>query len=210
MKSLFTLPIKAMRKTCLKFSLTGLCWLCALHIGIAQAPNQDSLTTSCAFLQQLHQGTLLIRLPDRSLSLGALKERGLEEKAAELRAELAEEQKETMLSFKHTFDFAPVYFFYASHSEAIRAGRYEVIFDAESQPVPADHIQGKVFIGEFGETPKLGISGLILMNDQMLPYGEPLPFYEKKYLWGGLIKRSKAEIAEAYQKKLTAQFSGCR
>lgn len=210
MKNLSIPPIKATKSIYLNFRASLLLCLGMVSSGIAQAPQKDSLNyPPCAFLSDLHQGTLLIRLPDRSLSLKALRERGLKEEATQLRRRLKKEHQETMLSFQHTFSFAPVYFFYASHSEAIREGRYAVVFDRLGQAVPPDQIQEPIFVGEFGETPQLGISGLILMNNHLLPLAEPLPFYEKKFLWGGLIRRSKAEMAEAFQKRLSSAYESC-
>lgn len=167
------------------------------------AQNRSAVRDSqCAFVNALRQGVILVRLPDQNKTLKMLEEQGRQAEAEQIRAEVLEERKETMLSFRQTFDFCPVYFFNARNSEKIRRGEYKgAVFNEKG-----DFIEplnwGEVFIAEFSETQNLGIDGLILMNDKLLPFEEPLPYYERRYVLLGLISRSKARMAEKFNKSL--------
>ncbi|MGB0978851.1 MAG: hypothetical protein ACPGVV_05610 [Croceimicrobium sp.] len=154
------------------------------------------------FIQDFKNGVLLVRLQDRSLSMSEMEKRGMTEQMEALAAQQRRENREIMLSFKSTFNFCPVYFFYAKNSEAIRSGDFTgKVFDANLEPVDIS-TGGSIFTAEFGETEKLGIDGLIIRDSQMLALKEPLPYFERRYVFFGLIERSKARMIELYNKKL--------
>lgn len=160
------------------------------------------------YLQELKQGFLLIRLQDKQQSLEVLEAKGMMEQAASIRQQQYHENKETMLSFEQTFDFAPVYFFYAKDSEAIRSGNLAGhVFNANNEIVASENLPSTFYVGEFSETKNLGIDGLIILDQNLIPLKAPLPHFERKYTWFGLAKRSKAEMAAAYNKKLKFEFN---
>lgn len=154
------------------------------------------------FVKEIKASTILVRLQDKALTIAQLKERGRVKEAEALEQKQYRENKEILLSFKNTFDFCPVYFFYASNSESIRDGHHEgFIFDNEKNP--ASLSTKGVFIAEFSETEELGIDGLILKDSQMLALPEHLPYFERRFILMGLIERSKAKMIEAYNHKLS-------
>lgn len=154
------------------------------------------------FIRDFKNGVLLVRLQDKSLTLKTLKERGMAKESEDLAAKQRRENQEIILSFSHVFSFCPVYFFYAQDSEAIRNGDYESkVFNAQQQSVsipPEKH----VFTAEFGETENLGIDGLIISDSKLLKLEDPLPYFERRYAFFGLVERSKARMIERYNKKL--------
>ncbi len=157
------------------------------------------------FIKDFKEASLLVRLQDKSLSLAELEKRGLSKRAEQLKQQQYQENRETLLSFSKTFDFCPVYFFYASESEAIRNGNYAgKVFNADLQP--SEVKTAKVFIAEFDETEELGIDGLIVKDDKMLALPEDLPYFERRFILIGLIERSKAEMVEAYNHKLQEYY----
>lgn len=163
-----------------------------------------------AFITDFQQAVLLVRLQDRQLSIEKLEAKGLHEEAEQIRAAQRRENRETILSFGKTFDFCPVYFFYAKDSEAIRRGDYlNKVFDANFNLVTLSPDQ-KVFTAEFSETDALGIDGLIIMDHQLLSFKEPLPYFERRYVFFGLVERSKAQMVEAYNDKLHDYAEGYR
>jgi hypothetical protein len=146
---------------------------------------------------------LLVRLQDKAQSLRLLEERGFEKEAVEMRREQYRENKEILLSFSQTFDYCPVYFFYASQSEAIREGNLSgKVFYEDLSAVENSKLKEEFFIAEFGETGNLGITGLILLQSNLLPLEEPLPFYQRKYTLFGLINYSKADMVKKYNRRL--------
>lgn len=113
------------------------------------------------------------------------------------------ENKEILLSFSQTFDFCPVYFFYSDASDDIRERNFEGhLFDAGLQPVEASVVPEIFYSAEFSETENLGIKGLILMDQKLMPLEAPFPFYQRKYIFGGLISMSKARMVEQYNSRL--------
>ncbi|WP_421753972.1 hypothetical protein [Croceimicrobium sp.] len=154
------------------------------------------------FIQDFQNAVLLVRLQDKDLTLKRLEEEGLQEQAEKIREMQRRENRETVLSFRKTFDFCPVYFFYAKDSEAIRKGDYkDKLFDADFQAAQVSSNQ-KVFTAEFAETDGLGIDGLIIRDDQLLSFEDPIPYFERRFVFFGLIERSKARMVEAYNKRL--------
>jgi hypothetical protein len=164
-------------------------------------------TTEAEFLKNLHSGALLVRLQDRSASLKILEERGLNKQAEALRRKQYLENKETILSFENTFTFCPVYFFYAKDSESIRDNALSgVVFKPNQTPVAKAELPTTFYVAEFSETAKLGITGLVVMNENLRPLEAPLPYFERKYTWFGFISRSKAKMAKAYNQTLWKKY----
>ncbi len=177
----------------------SLLFLSFFFAGLAQ---ESSNYNRSQFIEDFKQATLLVRLQDKALSLKALEDKGKSKEAERLRQIQYQENREILLSFKNTFDFCPVLFFYSSNSEAIRKGNYEgILFDAELKA--SDLKTENVFIAEFAETEELGIDGLIVKDKQMLALPEQLPYFERRYVLLGMIERSKARMIEAYNHKLS-------
>ncbi len=174
----------------------------ALLVSLSFSSKQNSNSYDRAtFIADFKEASLLVRLQDKSLSIKTLEERGLLKEAEQMRQVQYQENREILLSFKQTFDFCPVLFFYSSSSDSIRKGHYEgLLFNSEQERVSLQ--TSKVFIAEFSETEELGIDGLIVKDHQMLPLPEHLPYFERRYVLLGLIERSKARMVEAYNHKL--------
>lgn len=172
-----------------------------LSISAQDEKLNSSPSTTEEFVKQLKNSALLVRLQDKSKTILTLKEKGLEKEAEALAKEQRQENREILLSFSKTFDFCPVYFFYAKDSEAIRTGHLEgLVFNYKREIVslPLD----KFFTAEFAETPDLGIDGLIIKNQNLLALDNDLPFFERRFVFFNLKERSKAEMIEAYNKKM--------
>ena len=169
-----------------------------------QGQSDDSFrspATAEEFVQQLRNSALLVRLQDKSVSISTLNEKGMQKEAAALAEEQRRENREILLSFSQTFDFCPVYFFYAKDSEAVRKGNLEgVVFNYNLEVVKPEF--EKFYTAEFAETPDLGIDGFIVKNQNLLALDNDFPFFERRYVFFNLIERSKAEMIEAYNSKL--------
>jgi|OM-RGC.v1.016141303 hypothetical protein len=190
-------------KICRKFKGLGLLFLFLAGSVVSAQVSSSDQEAIAHFLQELRNGALLVRLADQDLTLKTLKKKGEADRVAELKETLRREHRETMLSFEQTFHFCPVYFFYARHSEMVRQGKLEgIIFDHQGNAVPQNRLPSQYYVAEFDETKNLGIDGLIVLSSKLIPLEKPLPFYERKYLWLGLVSRSKAKMAEAYNERL--------
>lgn len=159
-------------------------------------------------LQQLKNGVLLVRLKTNANSIEAYEQAGLEKEAEAARQKQYQENKEIILSFSQTFDFAPVYFFYSDASDAIRKGQFEgQVFDSKLKPVEIEKLEARpVFTGEFSQTPNTGIKGFVLMNQDMIPLKSPFPFYQRQYVFFSLITLSKAKVVERYNERLHGTY----
>ena len=165
-------------------------------------PAQKEFKSKVEFAQAMQEGVLLVRLQDKEKSIAQLQQKGLTKEALKMAQRQARENREILLSFKTTFNFCPVYFFYAKDSEAIRRGNFEgKVFDLERQlvSIPSNKT---VFTGFFGETEELGIDGFIVHDDQILPFQGNLPYFERRYGFFGLIEKSKAKMLKTYDKRL--------
>ncbi len=103
-------------------------------------------------IKKLHDGFLLVRLQTRSKSLDMIRERGMEEKAAEIEADIKAKNEEIIQAFQDEYDFSPVYFFNSQDSKSFKEGRYDqmAIFNAEGKAVGLDLSKGNFLIAEFG------------------------------------------------------------
>ncbi len=158
-------------------------------------------------LQQLKNGTLLVRLKTNEASISALEAQGRHKEAEQLKERLYQENKEILLSFTNAFDFCRVYFFYAPSSDDIRERNFEgLVFNANRQIVDVDSLQGAIYTAEFSETENLGIKGLIIMDGNLFPLKSPFPFYQRKYRVMGLVTDSKAKMIDLYNQKLHSTY----
>lgn len=160
-----------------------------------------------ADLLQLRKSMLLVRLHTNDAAIDYLESQGRTKEAERLRERQYLENKEIILSFSRAFDFCPVFFFYSEASNDIREGKLEGnLFSAQQQPVEPHEFSETYYTAEFSETENLGITGLILMDDQLFPLESPFPFYQRKYTFMGLIALSKAKMIERYNQKLHATY----
>lgn len=151
---------------------------------------------------------LLVRLKTREASIAALEKMDRHKEAEQLREKQYRENKETILSFSQAFNFCPVYFFYSDASNLVRMGKLQgQIFNSQLELVDADELGKPFFTAEFSETENLGIHGLILMDDHLIPLQAPFPFFQREYTFFGMISLSKAKMVERYNSRLYGTYS---
>lgn len=179
---------------------------CALVPLNAQDANKEkSPLNTQEFITDFRSSALLVRLQDKSQTIAVLINQGQTKPAEQLSKQQRLENREILLSFSQTFDFCPVYFFYSKDSEAVRNGELEgIIFDENLNIVTKD--LSKYYTAEFGETPDLGIDGLIIKDQKLLVFDNNLPFFERRYVFFNLKERSKAEMVAAYNKRLQEYY----
>lgn len=179
-----------------------------LFLSFWAAWGQSEASENALFLQKLKSSALLVRLPEQRLALKALRERGDSNAVAELLREQERNHREILLSFTHTFDFCPVYFFLSRHSASVRQGQLSgILIDAAGEKISDAHLPDHFYTAEFGQTPLLQIEAFVVMDQRLLALSEPLPFYERKFAWFGLKRRSKAEMLARYNKRLWKLWS---
>jgi len=167
---------------------------------------QSSKKEAIAAIKQLKEGALFIRLKTSQNLINAYTGQGKTEAAEKVRAEQAAENLEIMRAFARNFDFCPVYFFYSDNSEKIRQGIYKgSLFYALDNPADFSG-QGTYLIGEFGESENGKIEGFIFKDKDSKPLRSPFPFMVRLNK-GGVMERSKAEIAALASKELHSFYN---
>ncbi len=184
-------------------------YLFALLILFSVTPNWAQYTREDARedLMQLKNGMLLVRLLTNQTAIESLEAQGRSKEAERLRQQQYLENKEIVLSFSKAFDFCPVYFFYSDASPHIRKGNLEGhLFNAQLEPVYASTLPDTYYTAEFSQTENLGIKGLIVMNAQLFPLSAPFPFYQRKYVFLGIVALSKAKMVDQYNQRLHGTY----
>ena len=154
---------------------------------------------------------LLVRLKTEHKKIQTLEAAGYHREAADLREEVAEENKETVRAFYGSFTYCPVYFFYDTSSRAIAEARYESqLFNAEGEYT--DTAVGNnfdVLIAEFSSphSEAFGASsgfGLVVYDARFNQMKEPFPYYTQNLF--GLIDRD--EVVARFERKFINFQSG--
>ncbi|MCO6500857.1 MAG: hypothetical protein J5I47_10825 [Vicingus serpentipes] len=134
-------------------------------------------------IEELKQGTLLVRLKTSNNKINALKKVGNIEKALKVKAEQDLENKQIISAFKHYFNFCDVVFFHSNHSNNVRAKKLSNIFLNDSLMIDGSikvDTNRAIFIAEFGsiEAPSTsGFQALIIKNDEFVQLKRPFPYY---------------------------------
>lgn len=154
-------------------------------------------------LKALKDGMLLVRLKSSQNQIEALQKQGLDKEAEKRKNQQYLDNKEIILSFGTTFDFCPVYFFYDVDSKKITDGEFEgVVLNQNLSPVDPGELKSVYRACEFSQTEKLGIHGLIMLDQYLLPLQKPFPYYQRQYVFFSLMKLSKAEVISRQNKRL--------
>jgi len=78
-------------------------------------------------INQLHEGSLLIRLKHRKKSIAALRSIGKAKAADKIEDRQRRLNKAIIHAFKERFDFCPVYFFFSDHSQSVMEQQFEQV-----------------------------------------------------------------------------------
>jgi len=174
---------------------------------IAGFAQNEKLEKAKNELLQLKNNMLLVRVQTDMNKIQALESKGFKKRAEKAKKEQYYKNKELLLAFDQTFDFCPVYFFYARNSEAITNGELEgVVFDSQLHEVPAENLKPDYFIGDFSSTGSTGLTGFILKDRYFVPLEDPFPFYQRQYIFFSLIELSKPSMVEEYNSKLWGYY----
>lgn len=88
---------------------------------------------AAAYIEDLHQGALLVRLSTRYTTVEALRARGFTQRAASLENSQRKKNREIIAAFREGFDFSPVYFFPSQCSKSVRERQWDkVVFMNDS------------------------------------------------------------------------------
>lgn len=167
--------------------------ICLLVLNSIQA--QYGKEEAMQDLDNLKNGMLLVRLKTNVEAISQLEAQGKATEAEALRQRQYQKNRDIILSFSKSFDFCPVYFFYASQSEDIRNAKLSGnLFDSNLKLVETQKLPEFYLTAEFSKTENLGLEGLIIMNSKLFPMESPFPFYQRKYRFFGLVSHTKSKM----------------
>lgn len=122
--------------------------------GNRELKEQERMRSAQA-IQQLHDGSLWVRLNTRSAQIAYYRKHGNNSAADKVEAEVRLLNQTIVDAFTAKFSFCPVYFFADTFSRCIVEGRIAdvVFYNASLQPDPAIHPPNvPFFISEYGAT----------------------------------------------------------
>lgn len=163
-------------------------------------------TPASIIVQLKQEGVVLVRLNRQLPKIAALQKLGRTEEIATLEAAITLEHREIVISFKETFDFCTVLFFYAEHAATIAAqGPKGFLFDAAFLPVDLD--PPFFIVADFNGSPEKGISGLAAYNQKMVPLAYPFPYFVRNHVLFYFWSRPKTEVISRWNKKLVQFYN---
>lgn len=167
----------------------------------------------------MKSSALLVRLQTKSKAIDALKERGLEARAAEIQAEQKVKNLKIAQAFKAEFDFCPVYFFYSDDSKHLLDQNWDKVSFLDSNLELDADIKfngGTFYTAEFTAidlrtdksegTPQLGFGGLIMKDSKFNQLEKPFPYYVRNFR-SLPIRRKPSKVVRKMNRLLIAFYS---
>ena len=134
------------------------------------------------YIHELADGILLVRLQTGEKKSASLQELGQQEEAKRT-LEIQKKQNEQIIAaFKKSYDFSPVYFFYAPDSRLVREKNLDgILLDDEKKNISIPNLKDKpIFGAEFGtiisEDAQAGVNALLILDENLLQLKDPFPF----------------------------------
>lgn len=126
---------------------------------------------------------------------------GQQERANKTFKKQLEKNKAIMTSFKSTFDFAPVLFFFSYDSEKVKHKNFNEVFinnDFKIDPSLNVKDTSNIYIIDIGEVyfKKFGshMKGIVILDDQFNPLPDELPVIVRKRDAIALFRRSYPDM----------------
>jgi hypothetical protein len=175
-----------------------------LALLIRSATLQAQEKSALEQIELLQQGALLVGLKTGALQIKALDKAA----AAAYLSKLEEENKKIIQAFRKNYHFSPVYFFYTSCAEQVKAHKAgPCLLNDQLQPDTTLHSgPAQYLIAEFSFTEEQSIEGLIIMDDQLHQLKPPFPFLIRKYS-GVATKLTPAEMVGKLEKALEDYYA---
>ncbi|HBH05274.1 MAG TPA: hypothetical protein DDX92_01560 [Flavobacteriales bacterium] len=165
--------------------------------------------TARNYVRLLHEGTLLVKLHQRTITTQRLRDRKMYKKAEELEATQALENRDIYEAFTTIYTFSDVLFYYADDQHKVDQREFTGIFldnnfKRDSSIVLKDTINffiadiGEIFFPAFGEH----MEGFLVTYRNEYPPGKPFPSVIRKRSGFAIIERTPFDIVKAFEKKL--------
>jgi len=165
---------------------------------------QYNRTVAYQQIKDLKTGALVVRLKTNDKSVLAYRQSGRFDIADRMVAERAAQNEKIIRSFRNLFDFCPVYFIYAKHTEDLKAGKTGLFLNDTLAIDTSIHLKENFYLlAEYGSVMAnervdeyryrgvyttqessnvVGQSALVMIDTTIMQLREPFPFYETVFL----------------------------
>lgn len=128
----------------------------------------------------LKGGALFVRLKTSDLKINALKSKGMNKEAEEIR--LAQEATNNLIvkAFRNEYQFSKVYFFYSNHSDKIKAGNHKGYLLNFEMQVDSSFTGPNYLVGEFDESQNTQMDAFIVKDKNYEQVKKPFPSFVKQ------------------------------
>lgn len=140
-------------------------------------------------IELLKNGAVVVNLIYPQKTFDSLIKNGRKEEAMALDAKTKEEHTELIDAFRYSFTFCQVLFVSSNDLGTLAGGDYSVLYDADNNPAPT--MPSFFIFAEMGNSPNLGIEGLLARYDNRDYIPTPFPAFVKT--WGFLHIKRKAK-----------------
>ncbi|KAB1065047.1 hypothetical protein [Salibacter halophilus] len=165
-------------------------------------------------IKAMKNGTLLVRLHTKENSILMMEVQGQQERADKTFKKQLEKNKAIMTSFKNTFDFAPVLYFFSYDSEKVKNKNFNEVFINEDFKIdPNLNVKdtsniyiidvGEVYFRRFGSHMK----GIVILDDQFNPLPDEMPVIVRKRDAIALFRRSYPDMIVELNQNLTEFYN---
>lgn len=176
--------------------------------------SQAQTITPAEHIKAMKNGTLLVRLHTKENSILMMEVQGQQDRADKTYRKQLETNKSIMISFKNTFDFAPVLFFFSYDSEKISNKNFNDVFvnedfkiDPNIQIKDTSNIYiidvGEVYFKRFGSYMK----GIVILDDKFNPLPDELPVIVRKRDAIALFRRTYPDMITELNENLTEYYN---
>ncbi|MBK0401735.1 hypothetical protein I5M27_01985 [Adhaeribacter sp. BT258] len=174
-------------------------------------------------IQNLKNGVLLVRLRTSEKAISSLEKAGNEQMAATLKRRQEAENKRLIAAFQQHFKFCPVYFFFSTNSEKIKAGNYMGGFVNENlQPAADPQItERNYYVAEITDleqyrpepddlnasnNAEVSFKALVVRDNDFHQLTKPFPYFIKASQNIPPRKRSEPEMVELLNENLASFY----
>jgi hypothetical protein len=176
--------------------------------------SQAQTITPAEHIKAMKNGTLLVRLHTKENSILMMEVQGQQDRADKTYRKQLETNKSIMTSFKNTFGFAPVLFFFSYDSEKISNKDFNDVFVNEDFKIdPNIQIRdtsniyiidvGEVYFKRFGSHMK----GIVILDDQFNSLPDEMPVIVRKRDAIALFRRSYPDMIIELNENLTQYYN---
>lgn len=156
-------------------------------------------------VEQLANGTILVRLNTGEKQLELLEKMKLTKKLTALKKEIEEENIKIIDAFSEKLTYASrVYFFKSSDSPKIKSKAFSGnLFDKNGNRINEEEKPiGTYVIAEFAKTEEMGIPALVISDDQFNQLKPPFPYFVRTFESLPVFNRSYERTVELFDEKL--------